>query len=102
VWTENPDIVAAVAQSPQRPRVVVGFAAETEQVLQFAQEKLNRKQLDWIVANDVSQTGIGFGSDDNEVTVFARDGVRYDIDRAPKIQVAKKLLKLFCAQPSQA
>lgn len=102
VWQENPDIVAAVAQSPQRPRVVVGFAAETEHVLQFAQDKLNRKQLDWIVANDVSQTDIGFNSDDNQVTVFARDGVRYDVARAPKIQVAKTLLELFCAQLSQA
>jgi phosphopantothenoylcysteine decarboxylase/phosphopantothenate--cysteine ligase len=101
MWTENPDIVATIAQSPQRPKVVVGFAAETEQVLQFAQDKLKRKHLDWIVANDVSQAGIGFGSDDNQVTVFARDGVRYDIDRAPKIQVAEALLKLFCAPPSQ-
>lgn len=98
-WVENPDIVATIARGERRPKVVVGFAAETEQVWASAQDKLQRKNLDWIVANDVSRSDIGFGSDDNQVTVFARDGVRYDIARAPKLQVAEALLKLFQTHP---
>lgn len=98
-WTQTTDIVATIAQGPHRPKVVVGFAAETQQVLASAQDKLQRKNLDWIVANDVSRTDIGMGSDDNEVTVFARDGLRYDIPLAPKLQVAEALLKLFHTHP---
>src|SRR3546814_8146775 len=51
---ENPDILAGLARDPQRPRLLIGVAAETEQVLDHAQAKLARKGCDWIVANDVS------------------------------------------------
>src|SRR3546814_20409142 len=51
---ENPDILAGLARDPQRPRLLIGFAAETEQVLDHAQAKLARKGCDWLVANDVS------------------------------------------------
>lgn len=94
-WMENPDIVATIACSAQRPKYVVGFAAETEQLEQHAQAKLARKQLDWVVANDVSRADIGFGHDANQVTVFDRAGRRYDIDRAPKRQVAEALFRLL-------
>ncbi|WP_044562554.1 bifunctional phosphopantothenoylcysteine decarboxylase/phosphopantothenate--cysteine ligase CoaBC [Azospirillum sp. B4] len=65
---ENPDILATLSQpGPQRPRLVVGFAAETRDVLAYAAAKLARKGCDWIVANDVA-TGTGtFGGDDNQV-----------------------------------
>ena len=65
--SRNPDIVAAVAASEDRP-FTVGFAAETNDVLSYARDKMRRKGLDMIVANDVSDQSIGFNSDDNEVT----------------------------------
>ncbi len=66
----NPDIVATVAMLPERP-FVVGFAAETENLLDNARSKLQRKGLDLVIANDVSDTAIGFGSDDNQVLLIS-------------------------------
>jgi phosphopantothenoylcysteine decarboxylase/phosphopantothenate--cysteine ligase len=63
---QNPDVLATVSASETRPKFVVGFAAETNDVLNYARAKLDKKGLDAIVANDVSQPGIGFNSDDNE------------------------------------
>jgi phosphopantothenoylcysteine decarboxylase / phosphopantothenate---cysteine ligase len=73
---ENPDILATVAhQRTKRPRLVIGFAAETENVIANAQAKLKRKGCDWILANDVSaETGI-MGGDDNRVHLVRSDGV---------------------------
>ena len=66
----NPDIVATVAALAERP-FVVGFAAETENLLDNARSKLQRKGLDLVIANDVSDTEIGFGSDDNQVLLIS-------------------------------
>ena len=65
---KNPDIVATVAQLEESP-FVVGFAAETQDVATYARGKLERKNLNMIIANDVSNTDIGFNSDDNAVTI---------------------------------
>ena len=86
-----------VAAHPQRPRYVVGFAAETCNVDSYARDKLVRKQLDMIAANDVSCAGQGFESEDNALTVLTRDA-RFDIARASKSQVAQSLLKLVAEQ----
>ncbi len=67
--TKNPDILGELGLIKE-DRVLVGFAAETDNVLDNALDKLKRKNLDIIVANDVSKTGIGFGSDNNEVTIL--------------------------------
>ncbi len=70
----NPDILAEVGANPAFTRVFkVGFAAETENLLQNAQEKLRRKHLDMLVANDVSSADSGFGSDTNRVVILAPD-----------------------------
>ena len=69
----TPDILRAVAQVKQDGLLVIGFAAETEDVLQNAREKLQSKSLDAIVANDVTQDGVGFDSVTNEVTIISRD-----------------------------
>ncbi|HEX4882461.1 MAG TPA: bifunctional phosphopantothenoylcysteine decarboxylase/phosphopantothenate--cysteine ligase CoaBC [Porticoccaceae bacterium] len=87
----NPDIVATVAALPQRP-FVVGFAAETENLLDNARGKLSRKGLDLVIANDVSDPGIGFGSDDNQVLVVASRGTRRP-PRLPKAQLARLLIE---------
>ncbi|KIU30285.1 bifunctional phosphopantothenoylcysteine decarboxylase/phosphopantothenate synthase [Sphingomonas melonis] len=71
--TENVDILATVARGPNRPRLVVGFAAETEQVIDHARAKRDRKGADWIVANDVS--GDVFGGDANTVHLVTAQGV---------------------------
>lgn len=90
-FAENPDILKAVAQSLQRrPRLVVGFAAETDQVLAHAQAKRARKGCDWIVANDVSPgTGI-MGGAENAVTLITAAGVE-EWPRLPKDEVARRL-----------
>jgi phosphopantothenoylcysteine decarboxylase/phosphopantothenate--cysteine ligase len=74
--TENPDILAAIAQRKSgRPRLVIGFAAETDDLIANAKAKLERKGCDWIIANDVSpQTGI-MGGDRNTVHLVSRNGV---------------------------
>ena len=69
----TPDILRAVANARQQGLLVIGFAAETENVLVNAREKLSSKNLDAIVANDVSQAGIGFDTVTNEVTIISRD-----------------------------
>ena len=72
--TANPDILATIAKSAKRPRLVVGFAAETENVVAHAQAKRARKGCDWIVANDVSPaTGI-MGGDRNTVHLITATG----------------------------
>jgi len=71
----NPDILKAIAGAGnRRPRLVVGFAAETERVLAGARAKLETKGCDWIVANDVSAIGGGFGAKENTVHLITRDG----------------------------
>ena len=81
---------------PKRRRyLVVGFAAETHDLEIHAQKKLRAKNCDAIVANDVSQTEIGMESDENEVTIFFRDGEIRKISRAPKKIIARELVKIF-------
>ncbi|ARU58564.1 coenzyme A biosynthesis bifunctional protein coaBc [Oleiphilus messinensis] len=88
--TRNPDIVAAVAALPEKP-FTVGFAAETNDVLNYAKGKLARKNLDMIVANDVSDLSIGFNSDSNRVSVLWKDG-QHDFGKRPKTQLAQDLI----------
>ena len=86
---ENPDILAAVSRTgPNRPRLVIGFAAETSDLEINAKAKLSRKGCDWIVGNDVSQDV--FGSDGNAVTLFTRDGSE-SWDRQSKADIARHL-----------
>ena len=88
---ENPDILAGVsAPGPKRPKLVVGFAAETSDLEANARAKLSRKGCDWIVGNDVSDEV--FGSDGNAVTLFTRDGAE-PWPRQSKTEVARKIAK---------
>lgn len=91
------DVASATAASPARP-FVVAFAAETEAVEANAREKLQRKNADLIVANDVADASIGFDSDQNEVLVIARDGSATRIEKAPKIVIANRILDLVVAR----
>lgn len=92
--TENPDILATLSQSAtQRPELVIGFAAETENVVANAQSKRQRKQCDWIVANDVSPDSGTFGGDANTVHLIHGDGAGgvEDWPRMSKEAVARTL-----------
>lgn len=92
----NPDIISAVAASPDRP-FTVGFAAETQNVLSYARDKLERKGLDAIIANDVSVAGIGFNSDQNEVTLVTAAGEEA-LPRMAKQQLADALIAHLAQQ----
>ena len=86
----NPDILATIAAGPARPRLVVGFAAETHDLLAHAEDKRRRKNADWIVANDVRPgTGI-LGGGENEVHLVTADGVE-DWPRLDKEEVARRI-----------
>ena len=85
---ENPDILATLARSPHRPRLLIGFAAETEHVLEHATAKRVRKQADWIVANDVS--GDVMGGAENTAHLVTAAGVE-SWERLPKDAVAARL-----------
>jgi len=85
---ENPDILAALASSPQRPRLLIGFAAETEHVVEHAIAKRQRKNADWIVANDVS--GDVMSGDSNSVHIVTDAGVE-SWETLPKTDVAHRL-----------
>lgn len=87
----TPDILAAVAARQPRPRAVVGFAAETDDVVAYARGKLLAKGLDWIAANRVGDVGTGFDAEDNALTLIGRDGL-HELPRASKPLLAGQLL----------
>ena len=89
----NSDILLAVKEMANRPQVVVGFAAESENLLENAQDKLVRKGLDLLVANDISATDAGFASDYNRVTLLGRDGSQQSIDRSSKMAIAEVIIE---------
>ena len=88
------DILCSLPKK-DRQFLVVGFAAETNDVEESAGKKLHAKNCDLIVANDVSRADSGMESDDNEVTVLFRNGERQKISRAPKKIIARELVKIF-------
>ena len=95
---KNPDILATIAE--EFPDVfVVGFAAETQDIEKYARGKLDAKNLDMIACNDVSRTDIGFGSDDNAMTVFFRDkAAGVTLEKASKDIIANQVVSLIGKQ----
>ena len=91
---QNPDIIAAVAKLSQRPTLIIGFAAETNDVIAHAQEKRARKGLDYIVANDVSDPDTTFGSDQNAVHLIGEDKTHY-LPLATKQVIAESIVNLI-------
>lgn len=88
---QTTDIVASVAALPDKP-YTVGFAAETQDLLGYAQNKLKNKKLDMIVANDVAAEGIGFDSDDNAVTLIWPDR-NLTLEQSSKRQIARQIIQ---------
>ena len=93
---ENPDILATLSHHAKRPRLVIGFAAETEDLIKHAQEKLKTKGCDWIVANDISQAGV-MGGDENTIHIVTKSGVE-DFPRMPKTKIAETIARKIAAQ----
>ena len=98
---ENPDILATLAAGAERPRLVIGFAAETENVVANATAKLKKKGCDWIVANDVSASAGTFGGDANTVHVIDAAGAE-TWPRLPKDEVASRLAQRVAAKLGRA
>lgn len=96
--TENPDILASLARHKQRPKLLIGFAAETEKIVENAQAKLAKKGCDWIVANDVS--GDVMGGENNAFQVVTKDGVESWSD-SPKDVIARKLMEKVADELAQ-
>ena len=89
----TPDVLGEVSRSRSENQLIIGFAAETDDLLRNATEKLNRKSLDMIVANEVSRNDSGFDSDKNEVTILVRDGeAPIQIPLASKFDIANRIL----------
>ena len=94
-FAANPDILAELSQSPLRPRLLIGFAAETEDVVAHAAAKRAAKGCDWMVANDVS--GEVMGGDRNRVHLITATGVE-DWPEASKSEVARRLVENIASQ----
>ena len=89
----TPDILAELGRAPsQKGRILVGFAAETNDIAENARAKLARKNVDMIVANDITQEGAGFDTDTNIVTLFFRDGREVPLPKMTKFEVANRIL----------
>ncbi|MDL1872614.1 bifunctional phosphopantothenoylcysteine decarboxylase/phosphopantothenate--cysteine ligase CoaBC [Deltaproteobacteria bacterium PRO3] len=86
------DILLTLGKTKRKGQVLVGFAAETEALISNAKEKLKKKNLDLIVANDVSQRDIGFAGEDNCVTLIDRGGKATPLEKMPKTAVAERIL----------
>jgi phosphopantothenoylcysteine decarboxylase / phosphopantothenate---cysteine ligase len=91
---ETEDIIAAVGAAPNRGRrVVAGFAAESQSVLEYAERKLREKGLDLIVANDITRADAGFGAENNAATILKRDGSRVELPLQSKRALADRTLE---------
>lgn len=92
--TKNPDILDLLGRVKRKDQVICGFAAESEGLLNNAQQKLKRKHLDIIVGNDITVPDIGFGSDYNAVVILTAEGQRENLPRMPKRAIADYLLDM--------
>ncbi|HFB64373.1 MAG TPA: bifunctional phosphopantothenoylcysteine decarboxylase/phosphopantothenate synthase, partial [Aeromonadales bacterium] len=102
---KNPDIISEVATSENRPTLVVGFAAETENLLDNASTKLLRKNLDMICANDVGSLATGFGSEQNRILLLMRSSDEHiDSEQLPlasKKELSKQIVNIIAQRYNQ-
>jgi phosphopantothenoylcysteine decarboxylase/phosphopantothenate--cysteine ligase len=90
---KNPDIVSEIAKNKKPNQIIVGFAAESENLIENAKKKIESKNLDFVVANDISNNEIGFSSDENEVFVINKNLKIQKLEKDSKKNIAKKILK---------
>ncbi|OGV56624.1 MAG: hypothetical protein A2X49_08540 [Lentisphaerae bacterium GWF2_52_8] len=89
------DILASLGKNKKPSQILVGFAAETSELVAHARAKLEAKNLDWIIANDVSRPSCGFDSDTNAVTMLSRDGRSIELPLSDKKHLAIEILKIL-------
>lgn len=90
---KNPDILQEVSQNKKSNQLVVGFCAESENILEYAKEKIQKKGCDFLIANDISRSDIGFSSDYNEVYIIDKNLNIEKVEKTSKTQIAKKILE---------
>lgn len=95
VLEKTEDIASEIGKRKRPDQLLVGFAAETEEIEMHALSKLERKRMDLIVANDVSRPGAGFGSDTNIVSIYDRGGLVLSLPQMNKIEVARQIIALI-------
>ena len=95
--TQNPDILKAVGHDKTKQQIVVGFAAETQNIVTYGQDKLAKKHADMLVVNDVGQADSGFSSDNNAVTILMPDHEPEALGKASKIEIARDIIKRISA-----
>lgn len=91
ILEKNPDILKELGQKKREGQILVGFAAETQNLLQYAKEKIAKKNLDFIVANDVTKPGAGFNTATNLVKIISRGGEIEELPLMEKREVAKRI-----------
>ena len=89
---KNPDILAEICKKKEK-QIIVGFCAESENLIENAKTKIQQKGCDYLIANDISRKDIGFESDENEVTILNKNGEMKHIEKASKKIIAKKILE---------
>ncbi len=89
---KTPDILSSVSKNRHARLLVVGFAAETNDVLNYAESKLQKKNLDMVVANDITEKGAGFDSDTNIATILTRSAARIELPLMSKLEMADRIL----------
>ena len=92
----NPDILMELGKQKKNGQTLVGFAAETENLLPNARRKLREKNLDWIVANDVSEKDRGFQSDFNKISLLSKEQHEMDFEYQEKNSLARKIMEILC------
>ncbi len=96
---KNRDILEYVSKhNSLRPKIVVGFAAETNDLEKYAKEKLEKKNCDWVIANDVNRNDIGFNSDMNEINIFYNNNINEKIFKTSKSEIADEIVKRITKQ----
>lgn len=91
---ENPDILATLGKRKREGQTLIGFALETENEFSHAQQKLERKNLDFIVLNSLRDAGAGFGYDTNKITIISRNGTTWESRLKSKLEIAKDIVQL--------
>lgn len=92
----NPDILMELGKQKKNGQTLVGFAAETENLLPNARRKLREKNLDWIVVNDVSEKDRGFQSDFNKISLLSKEQNEMDFEYQEKNSLARKIMDILC------
>lgn len=92
---KNPDILKEISSAKKDNQIIVGFCAESENLLENAKEKIQKKGCDYLIANDISRSDIGFSSDYNEVYIIDKEANVKKIERASKQEIAKKILEII-------